>query len=111
MNTTRHLPVPVRHLIISVALVPAVLLAPAWAMLATSAPAGATSTSTGTAEPDRHHGGPNYWAITGARVGAPNEGEVSSYGGSHKHLWVEQELYGPGVVVVPHVDTTVHQSR
>jgi hypothetical protein len=109
MNTTRHLPVPVRHLIISGAMVPIVVLAPAWAMLATSAPVGATST--GAAEPDRHHGGSNYGPITGARVGAPNEGEVSSYGGSHKHLWVERELYGPGVVVVPHVDTTVHQSR
>jgi hypothetical protein len=109
MNTTRHLPVPIRHLIISVAMVLIVLLAPAWAMLATSAAAGATPT--GTAEPDHHHGGPNYCSITGARVGAPSEGEVSSYGGSHKHLWVEQQLYGPGVVVVPRVDSTVHQSR
>jgi hypothetical protein len=50
-------------------------------------------------------------AITRYRVGAPSEYEVSYYGGSHKHLWVEQQLYGPGVVVVPHVDTTVQQSR
>jgi hypothetical protein len=57
------------------------------------------------------HTGPNYISITGARVGAPSEQEVSGYGGSHKHLWVEQQLYGPGVVAVPHVDTTVHQSR
>jgi hypothetical protein len=84
-----------------------VLLAPAWAMLATSAPAVAMQT----VQPIRHHSGPDYWPITGARVGAPSEGEVSSYGGSHKHLWVEQELYGAGVVVVPRVDTTVHQSR
>jgi hypothetical protein len=106
MNTTRHLPVLVRKVIISVAMVAIVLLAPAWAMLATSAPAVAVET----VHPIRHSG-PNYWPTTGARVGAPSEGEVSSYGGSHKHLWVEQELYGPGVVVVPRVDTTVHQSR
>ena len=58
-----------------------------------------------------HHTGPNYSGITGARIGAPSEQEVSTYGGSHKHLWVEQQLYGPGVVDVPQVDTTVHQSR
>ena len=57
------------------------------------------------------HTGPNYVSITGVRVGAPSEQEVSSWGGSHKHDWVEQQLYGPGVVAVPHVDTTVHQSR
>jgi hypothetical protein len=58
-----------------------------------------------------HHTGPDYISITGARVGAPSEQEVSNYGGSHKHLWVEQQLYGPGAVAVPHVDTTVQQSR
>jgi hypothetical protein len=58
-----------------------------------------------------HHTGPDYISITGARVGAPGEQEVSNYGGSHKHLWVEQQLYGPGAVAVPHVDTTVQQSR
>ncbi|HZA11886.1 hypothetical protein [Mycobacterium sp.] len=58
-----------------------------------------------------HHTGPDYQSITGARVGAPSEQEVSIYGGSHKHLWVEQQLYGPGVVDVPQVDSSVHQSR
>ena len=57
------------------------------------------------------HTGPDYLSITGARVGAPGEQDVSTYGGSHKHLWVEQQLYGPGVVHVPNVDITVHQSR
>jgi hypothetical protein len=57
------------------------------------------------------HTGPDYVSITGARVGAPSEQQVSYYGGSHKHLFVEQQLYGPGVVAVPQVDTTVHQSR
>ena len=63
------------------------------------------------AETATHHSGPNYASITGARVGAPSEQEVSIYGGSHKHLWVEQQLYGPGVVDVPRVDTSVHQSH
>jgi len=57
------------------------------------------------------HTGPDYASITGVRVGAPSEQEVSTWGGSHKHEWVEQQLYGPGRVAVPHVDTTVHQSR
>lgn len=109
MNTTRHSLALIRQLIISLAMVSIILLAPAWAILATSGPAAAAPT--GSVQPIRHHGGPNYWPITGTRVGAPSEADVSTYGGSHKHLWVEQQLYGPGVVVVPHVDTTVHQSR
>lgn len=90
-----------RRLIVAVALAGAVIAA----MLA-----GATAAW---AQPmgGPHHTGPDYVSITGARVGAPSEQEVSAYGGSHKHLWVEQQLYGPGVVYVPHVDTTVHQSR
>jgi hypothetical protein len=87
----------------------AIVVAPTYALLAHSAVASAAPTMS--AIPVRHHGGPNYWSITGARVGAPNEREVSSYGGSHKHLWVEQQLYGPDVVEVPHVDTSVHQSH
>jgi hypothetical protein len=39
MNTTRHVPVLVRKVIISLAIVSIVGLVPAWAMLATSAPA------------------------------------------------------------------------
>ncbi len=109
MNTTRHSLALIRQLIICVAMVSTVLLAPAWAILVTSAPA--VAAPTGSVQPIRHRGGPVYWSITAARVGAPSEAEVSSYGGSHKHLWVEQQLYGPGVVVVAHVDTTVHQSR
>jgi hypothetical protein len=57
------------------------------------------------------HTGPDYISITGVRVGAPSEQEASSWGGSHKHEWVEQQLYSPGRVAVPHVDTSVHQSR
>jgi hypothetical protein len=90
-----------RRLIIPVVLT-GTILAPTFSILAND---GATTVSA------RHHSGPDYWSITGARVGAPSEQEVSSYGGSHKHLWVEQQLYGPGLVAVPHVDTTVHQSR
>ena len=70
MNTTRHLPVRIRQLIISLAIVSIVLLAPAWA-LATSGVA--VAAPKGTAQPSPGpRGGPNYWSITGARVGAPS---------------------------------------
>ncbi len=72
---------------------------------------GGAATARADSTPAMPHTGPDYVSITGARVGAPSEGEVSYYGGSHKHLFVEQQLYGPGVVAVPQVDTTVHQSR
>ena len=75
------------------------------AMLAGAGIAGADATAAS------DHTGPDYMSITGGRVGAPSEQDVSAYGGSHKHLWVEQQLYGPGVVHVPHVDSTVHQSH
>ena len=109
MKTVRHLPVLIRQIIITLAMA-SVVLAPAWLILADSGTAAAAPTVS--AQPIRHHhSGPDYWSITGVRVGAPSEGEISSYGGSHKHEWVEQQLYGPGVVDVPHVDTSVHQSR
>jgi hypothetical protein len=104
---TSVLSVMARRLIIPVALAGGVILAPAFAILdnfgagtVSARPAGGS-----------HHSGPDYWSITGARVGAAGEQEVSTYGGSHKHLRVEQQLYGPGIVEVPHVDTSVHQSR
>jgi hypothetical protein len=109
MKTTRHLPILIRQIIITLAMASTVLLAPAWAIVANSGIAVAAPPAS--VQPLRHHSGPDYWSITGARVGAPDESEVSRYGGSHKHLWVEQQLYGPGVVRAPHVDTTVHQSR
>jgi hypothetical protein len=114
MNTiTRHVQARTGRSIVGLALAGAILAAPAYAVLADPALASAAPTTTTLPLPTRssNHGGPDYWSITGARVGAPSEGEVSIYGGSHKHLWVEQQLYGPGVVEVPHVDTTVHQSR
>ena len=97
-----------RQPVVAAALAGAVIVAmllgagavPAWAD-----PTPAVST------PAMPHTGPDYVSVTGARVGAPSEQEVSYYGGSHKHLFVEQQLYGPDVVAVPHVDTTVHQSR
>ena len=96
-----------RRVVVAAVLTGAALLAPA---IAIAANAQATTVS---APPlnERHHSGPDYWSITGARVGAPSEQGVSIYGGSHKHLWVEQQLYGPGAVSVPPPDTTVHQSR
>ena len=109
MTTTRHLPVLSRQIIITLAMASTILLAPAWAILANSGTAVAAPPTS--VQPMSHLSGPDYWSITGARIGAPSEGEVSRYGGSHKHLWVEQQLYGPGVVITPHVDSTVHQSR
>jgi hypothetical protein len=109
MKTTRHVPVLIRQLILTLAMA-SVALAPAWVILANSGAAVAKPVVPVQPVPGRH-GGPDYWSITGARVGAPSELDVSRYGGSHKHLWVEQQLYGSGVVVVPHVDTTVHPSR
>jgi hypothetical protein len=97
--------------IVGLALAGAIVAAPAYAMVVDAATASAAPTTSAVPVRGFQHGGPDYWSITGARVGAPSEGEVSYYGGSHKHLWVEQQLYGPGVVQVPHVDTTVHQSR
>ncbi|HXA12812.1 MAG TPA: hypothetical protein VNW93_11590 [Mycobacterium sp.] len=90
-----------RQLIVAAALAGAVIVA----MLVGAGTASANRT------PGTPHTGPDYVSITGARVGAPSEQEVSNYGGSHKHLFVEQQLYGPGVVAVPRVDTTVRQSR
>jgi hypothetical protein len=106
---TRHL-AQARRVISWLTLVIAIVAAPAWAILEDAGVASATPTAS-TQPFGGTNTGPNYWSITGARVGAPGEQEVSSYGGSHKHLWVEQQLYGPGVVFVPHVDTSVHQSR
>jgi hypothetical protein len=96
-----------RRIVVGSALAGAVLLAPA---VATVTDLGLATASAQPGHVD-HHSGPDYQSITGARIGAPSEQEVSSYGGSHKHVWVEQQLYGPGVVAVPHVDTSVQQSR
>jgi hypothetical protein len=96
-----------RRATVGVTLAGALLLAPAVAILANAAATTVSAQPTG----GNHHSGPDYWSITGARVGAPSEQEVSIYGGSHKHLWVEQQLYGAGVVDVPQVDTSVHQSQ
>ncbi len=99
--TTSTWSVFARRMIIGVTLAGGVIAA----MLASAGGATAWAESDGT------HSGPDYTSITGARVGAPSEQGVSTYGGSHKHLWVEQQLYGLGVVYVPHVDTTVQQSH
>jgi hypothetical protein len=96
-----------RRVTVAVTLAGALLLAPAVAILANAGAPTVSAQPTG----GSHHSGPDYWSITGARVGAPSEQEVSIYGGSHKHLWVEQQLYGPGLVDVPQVDTSVHQSQ
>jgi hypothetical protein len=107
MKNTRSASTLLRRAAAALALAGAVIVPPA---LATLTDFGA---ATAVAQPasDDKHGGPDYQAITGSRVGAPSEYDVSYYGGSHKHLSVEQQLYGSGVVVIPQVDTTVHQSR
>jgi hypothetical protein len=110
MTTTRHLPVLIRQIIITLA-IGYVVLAPLFAIPAGPGTAAAAPTSSVQQVRGHHQGGPHYWSITGARIGAPSEGQVSQYGGSHKHLWVEEQLYGSGVFVTPHVDATVHQSR
>jgi hypothetical protein len=92
-----------RRIVAGAFIASAALFAPAVGVL--------VNTGIATAEPATHHTGPDYQSITGWRVGAPSEAEVSIYGGSHKHLWVEQQLYGPGAVSVPQVDNGVHQSR
>jgi hypothetical protein len=102
--TASALPLLARRMAVAAVLAGGVILAPAFAILASD------GSATVSAHPN-HRTGPDYWSITGVRVGAPSQLEVSTYGGSHKHLWVEQRLYGPDVVYVPHVDTTVHQSR
>src|ERR1700686_5493683 len=88
-----------RQLNVAAALAGAVIVA----MLVSAGNATARANPT----PGDPHTGPDYVSITGARVGAPSEQEVSNYGGSHKHLFIEQQLYGPGVVGGPPVDTTV----
>ena len=90
-------PVLAQRLSISVILAGTAILAPAFGILATDA--GPTVWAQGGQSPNQR-----YWSIPGA----PSEQQVSRCGGSHKHLWVEQQLYGPGVVDIPQADTSVH---
>jgi hypothetical protein len=94
-----------RRLIVAAAIAGVLSTGPTVGMLVNAATASAQPTDV------TQHSGPNYVSITGARIGAPGEQEVSRYGGSRKHEWVEHQLYGPGVVDVPRVDNTVRQSR
>jgi hypothetical protein len=85
--------------------IPIVLAVAAMAALTTAT----ASAASGSPDPG---GGSDYWSVTGdPNGGAPGEQEVSIYCGSHEHLGIEQQLYGSRLVSVPHVDTTVHQSR
>ena len=82
--------VPARRLIVSLALAGAVILAPAFGIFAngeTTAVAAAQST------------------------GSTYTGPGPINGGDNRHIWVQHELDGPGLGQVPHVDTSVHQSR
>jgi hypothetical protein len=70
-----------QRLIIPVILAGTAIPAPAFGILATEA--ATTVWAQGGQSPNERHR-----SITGARVGAPSEQQVSRYGGSHKHLWV-----------------------
>jgi hypothetical protein len=102
---TRHLTQALR-VITWLASAIAIVAAPAWAILANPGAAGATPTVSTQPVGGSPHSGTGYGSI-----GAPGEAEVSTSAGSHKHLGTEQHLYGEGLVLVPHVDTSVHQSR
>jgi hypothetical protein len=108
MKISRRVLVSITYLVLAIG----VLIAPATAILATAGSAGAAPT-TSTTIPLRGgggHGGGGFGhgggGFGGAGVGAPN-----TYGGSYGRGHEEGWLYGSGVIDVPHVDTTVHQSR
>jgi hypothetical protein len=80
-----------RRLIIPVALASAVILAPAFAILANT---GSTTVAAAQSTSGSTYAGPGPF-----------------YGGGNNQLWIQHELNGPGLGQVPHVDTSVHQSR
>jgi|ERR1700686_888041 hypothetical protein len=104
---TRHL-ASARRVIGSLALATAIVAAPAAAILEYPGSAGATPTASTQPVGGTTRGGPDSGPTTG---GAPSAAEASTSPGSHKHLGAQQPLYGDGLILVPHVDTTVHQSR
>jgi hypothetical protein len=87
--------------IISFALAIGMLIAPATAISLATAGSAAAAPTTSTF-PLRGHSGHG-----GGGGGTPRVGAPSTYSRSHYELWP----YGPGILDVPHVDTTVHQSR
>ena len=107
---TRHLATALR-VISWLGLAIAIVAAPAWAILENPGSASAASTVSTQPVGGTPHGGPDSGSTTGAPVGAPSEAEVSTSPGNHEHLGAQQRPYGAGLVLVPHVDTTVHQSR
>jgi hypothetical protein len=104
---TRHL-APVRRVIGLLALATAIVAAPAGAILENLGSAGATPTASTQPVGGTPRGGPDSGPTTG---GALSAAEASTSPGSHKHLGAKQPLYGDGLILVPNVDTTVHQSR
>jgi hypothetical protein len=96
--------------IIQLALAMSMLTAPATVISLATAGSAAAASTTSTIPLGGHGGhgghsgdsGHNGGGSAGAHIGA-----TGTYGRNHYESW----MYGPGTVVVPHVDTTVHQSR
>ena len=107
---TRHL-ASARRVVGLLALATAIVAASAGAILENPGSAGATPTVSTQPVGGTPRSGPDSGSTTGAPVLAPSEAEVSTSPGNHEHLGAQQPLYGEGLVRVPHVDTTVHQSR
>jgi hypothetical protein len=97
MKITRRVHVSIIYLALAIGM----LIAPANAISLATAGSIAAAPTTSTI-PLRGHSGHSGGGSGSASVGAP-----STYGRSHNELW----MYGPGIPDVPHVDTTVHQSR
>ena len=95
MKITRRVLVSIIYMAVAIG----VLIAPATAILATAGSAAAAPT---TVLIPLHGGGGG-----GGGVGAPNTYGGGTFFGSHECVWE----YGPGLTYVPHVDTTVYQSR
>ena len=100
-----------RRVIIPVPLAIAFVLAPAAGIFAGGSVAGAIPTASAHAGGGSHGGGGHAGGGHGIGPAGPGAG---GYGGAgiyrgHDGWWLGQELYG--AVQVPHVDTTVHQSR
>jgi hypothetical protein len=100
MKITRRVQVSIIYLAVAIGMLaaPATTISLATAGSATAAP----TTSTIPLRGHSGHGGGDGFGSGGDPVGAPN-----TYGRGHDEGWT----YGPGILDVPHVDTTVHQSR
>ena len=110
MKITRRVLVSIIYLALAIGM----LIAPATAILATAGSAAAAPT-TSTIIPLRGHaggghggGGHGGGGHAGGGIGGTRLVGPGPIGGSRDgRVW----QYGPGMIEVPHIDTTVHQSR